>query len=793
MKKSIFIFFSLIQFCLPTHAVLKEKDIDNTLSVLRTELTTFHSELERQSGFMREQQEAIRKNLFGVLNRSNQNSLMLYSQKTGYIFDLTYACHEATEQYQEFQRNVMPFRTYLEKANADIARYDSLIVNLSNMPTMALSERAKTDRSVCLALAVNIRRTLKDNREQLNDYIGYYENTERQLKSLNDYANKRYLDIQTSIFNIRGEHYFNILRNLGSNLRDTRQTVMKKYMTYDQGVRSDWDVRVILFLFVALFIYSLVSFVIASVVIRYLLPKRLRTEGFMAKRMCIIMTASVVLLAIILGVIRATVEQNFLIMASKLLVQYTWLLGVILISLLLRLDGSQIKSAFRIYAPLIFMGLLVIVFRIVLIPNDLVNLILPPSLLICMLWQWYVIRRHKHNIPRSDVFYTYVSLFVFIASVVCSWMGYTLASVQLLILWIMQLTCILTLTCISGWLKSYAKRRELDSKPITDTWFFHFLYTVALPVLGVFSVLFSFYWATDVFNLSDAARHIFNKKFIESKNFTLSFMSIALVVSLFFLFKYINRTLQSFVRLYFEKSDLSTAATRSLMVKNVIQLVVWGAWLLISLSIMRVNNTWLVVVSGGLSTGIGFAMKDIIENIYYGISLMAGRIKVGDWIVCDGTRGRVSSISYTSTMLEAIDGSVIAFTNSQLLLKNYKNLTKNHGYELVVLDVGVAYGTDFARCRQLLIDAIKELHVTDPRKEPNVLLKEFGDNSVNLKIVVWLPVITQALDQSRILECVYNTLAANNIEIPFPQRDLHIINPQNLIEHGAEKETTTHI
>ena len=229
------------------------------------------------------------------------------------------------------------------------------------------------------------------------------------------------------------------------------------------------------------------------------------------------------------------------------------------------------------------------------------------------------------------------------------------------------------------------------------------------------------------------------------------------------------------------------------MVKNVIQLVVWGAWLLISLGIMRVNNTWLVVVSGGLSTGIGFAMKDIIENIYYGISLMAGRIKVGDWIVCDGTRGRVSSISYTSTMLEAIDGSVIAFTNSQLLLKNYKNLTKNHGYELVVLDVGVAYGTDFARCRQLLIDAIKELHVTDPRKEPNVLLKEFGDNSVNLKIVVWLPVITQALDQSRILECVYNTLAANNIEIPFPQRDLHIINPQNLIEHGAEKETTTHI
>ena len=774
MKKSIFILFLLLKFCLPSHAVLKEKDIDNTLSVLRTELTKFHSELERQSGFMKEEQTAIRKNLFGVLNRSNQNSLMLYSQKTGYIFDLTYACHEATEQYQEFQRNVMPFRVFVEQANNDIARYDSLIVNLSNMPTMALSDRAKIDRNVCLTLAMNIRQTLKDNRDQLNDYIGYYKNTEQQLKNLNDYANKRYLDIQTSIFKNRGENYFSVLRNLSGNVRDTRQAIIEKYQSYNK-VRSDWDVRIILFLFAALLIYSLISFAIAFGAVRILLPKRFQTESFMAKRTCIILAASVILLAIILGIIRAVTDQNFLIMASKLLVQYTWLLGVILISLLLRLDGSQIKSAFRIYAPLIFMGLLIIVFRIVLIPNDFVNLILPLLLLVCMLWQWRVIRKYNRNIPRSDVFYTYISLFVFAASVGCSWLGYTLASVQLLILWIMLLTCILTLTCISGWLKSYALRKNIETKPITSTWFFRFLTTVMLPVLGVFSVLFSFYWAADVFNLSEATRHFFNQKFIESKNIVISVRSIALVVSLFFLFKYINQTLQSLLRLYFEKSDISTAGTRSLMTKNIVQIAVWGAWLLISLSIMKVNNTWLVVVSGGLSTGIGFALKDIIENIYYGISLMAGRIKIGDWIVCDGIRGKVSAINYTSTMLEATDGSVIAFTNSQLFTKNCKNLTKNHGYELVVLEVGVAYGTNIAECRRLLVEAIKELHITDPKKEPKITVKSFEDSSVNLKIFVWLPVISQATDTGRVLETVYETLTENNIQIPFPQRDIHLI------------------
>ena len=325
---------------LQSHAVLKEKDLDNTLSILRTELTKYHAELERQTGFMKDQQEEIRKNLFTVLNRSNQNSLMLYSQKSDYVFDLTYACHEATEQYQEFQRNVMPFRSFIDKTNEDIARYDSLIINLTSMPTMSLSEQAKIDRNVCLTLAVNIRQTLKDNRDQLNDYINYYQNTEKQLKNLNDYANKRYGDIQMSIFNNGGDNYFKILTNLRGNLRSTREAVNDKYQRY-QKVRSPTGMCASYsFLFAALLIYGFISLLVTIFAVKFLMPRRFKTEAFMAKRTCITLTTSVVLLAIIFGVIRATVDQNFLIMASKLLVQYTWLLGVILISLLLRLDGK---------------------------------------------------------------------------------------------------------------------------------------------------------------------------------------------------------------------------------------------------------------------------------------------------------------------------------------------------------------------------------------------------------------------------------------------------------------------
>lgn len=767
---------ALMAIVLPADAVLKEKNLDNTLSILRSELTTYQRELEALSGDMKVQREQVFSDLMTIMERSSQNSLMLYSQKPDYIFDLTYACHEATEQYARFQENVAPFRAFIRQNDYEITRYDSLIVNLSQMTTRQLSERAKVDRNVCLTLAVNIRRTLKDNTEQMQDYIRYYQMTEERLSHLNEYANERYREIQTSIFKNGGENYLTILRNLRHQLRTTKNAVEEKYYP-SRKISSQWDANVIATMFIVIILSFILAYILNIGAIRIVSNRGWLPKAFVSKQKSLVMTTTVITIAFVLGFVRLVFkDQNFIIMASSLLVEYAWLLVVILISLLIRLDDSQIKSAFRIYAPLIVIGFLVIGFRIILIPNDLVNLIFPPILLSCMVWQWVVIRRHNNNIPRSDVFYTYISLAVFIASVLCSWIGYTLLSVQLLIWWVMQLTCILTITCIQGLMKSWATSSGFATRPITETWFYNLINEVALPVLGVLSVMVSIYWAADVFNLSDTTRDIFSKDLIHSKVITVGIYSLAVVVCLYFLFKYLNTTLKELLRLYFERTDATTAGTRNLMVKNVIQVVVWGAWLLISLGILRVGNTWLGIIAAGFSTGIGFAMKDILENIYYGVSLMAGRLKVGDLIICDGIRGKVNSISYTSTMLEAVDGSIIAFTNSQMFTKNYKNLTKNHGYELIGLEVGVAYGTDVEKAKNLLIDAISQLSFVDHRRKPSVRLLDFGDSSVNLMVKVWLPVLSSYGDAGLVLECIYNTLNDNNIEIPFPQRDLHIVN-----------------
>ncbi len=766
--------FCVVFFALPSHAVLKEKSLENTLGILRNELTKTYLDLEEQSEHLSDQQQIIGLKLMSIYNRSTQNSLMLYSQKSNYIFNLTYACHEATEMYTQFQKQSLPFREYIENNRSEIARYDSLIVNLHSMSTVYLDEQGRINRNVCLTLATSIRRTLEENSSQMADYVTYYQRTEEKLRALNDYALQCYEQIQSSIFVNGGENYFSMLKSFGTSVKNMEIAVKDKYTPQEGSINSQWDSRVILMLFAIILIYGLLAVGVNYVIIHHLLPKRLRTPAFMEKRSCIFMTTTVFTFAVVLGIISIVFsDQNFLIMASRLLVEYAWLLGVILISLLLRLDGNQIKSAFRIYAPLMIIGFLVISFRIVLIPNDLVNLIFPPILLACTIWQWLVIRHHNDNIPRSDMYYTYISLAIFLISMVFSWVGYTLFSVQLLIWWIMQLTCILTITCIYDWMIDWAKKRLSEHKKIYHVWLYDFCRTVIIPILGVASIVIAIYWAADVFNMSDTTWKVFTTKFIDTPGFSASIYGLCQVIALYFLFAYINRTIKALLAAHFEKSDHSTAASKNVLTRNIVQIVVWGLWLLISLAILHVGNSWLLVISGGLSTGIGFASKDILENIYYGISLMTGRVKIGDLIECDGYRGTVSSITYTSTMLNVADGSVIAFQNSQLFTKNYKNLTKNHGYELDKYIVGVAYGTDLDHARKAIVDKVSQLPFL--RKDSQVIVNVvgFGDSSVDLKVLAWVPVASYAVCGSQIMEAIYKALYENNIEIPFPQVDVH--------------------
>ena len=219
------------------------------------------------------------------------------------------------------------------------------------------------------------------------------------------------------------------------------------------------------------------------------------------------------------------------------------------------------------------------------------------------------------------------------------------------------------------------------------------------------------------------------------------------------------------------------------LANNVIDICCWGMYAIFSVKMLKIPSTAVSVISAGLATGVGFAMKDLLENFFYGISLMTGRVRVGDYIECDGIRGKVDSITYQSTQVLTADGCVIAFLNSSLFSKNFKNITRNHSYEMVKIPVGIAYGSNVDEVRKMLIKAVMDLEeksadgrdIIDMDKPVSVVFDDFGDNSVNLFVTYWVLVEEKFGKTGQIKEAIYNTLNAHNIEIPFPQRDIHII------------------
>lgn len=784
-KKLFFITILLFILTLPTHAVLQEDSLKNSLQVLRSELIAQHLELTKQLNKSRFITEQVTSQLKEIGDNSAQISLMLYSQKTDNIFDLTYACQQATELWKDFQTKTRPFHDLITESNEEIARYDSLINVLSTMYIFGLTPKMKTDRNVCLTLAASIRRMLKERNDSYKEYIQYYKFSQQQLEALDAYAQKRYEEIQSGIFTNSGDNYFKFLKTARLRFNQMNTTLSEKY-TSDPVVASQWDVKWIITLFSMILIYGLIAILINYLSIRFLVTKVMKTNrfeqkshAFLAKRTCIIMLASVITFSIILVIIRLFSPSNFVHMACSLLLEYTWMLTVIFASLLLRVEGSQTHNAYRIYYPLIMIGFFVITFRIVMLPSSIVTLLFPPLLLIDTLWQARMIYRYHKLVPRYDLNFAYMSQLVFVFSLVSAWIGYTMFAVQVIIWWSMQLACILTIAFFKDYLNQYRAKHPIKNLSPIKVWALRFIDIVLIPIALVISFFMAVYWATDVFNLSGLTWDLIRDNFIDSTNIKISVYAIAVVTILWFVFNYLNLTIRDAIKLYLKRNDPSTAEARATMYINVLQVVIWGAWLLTTLSIIKVSSTWLVVVTGGLSTGIGFAMKDILENIYYGISLMAGRIKIGDYIICDDIRGRVSSISYTSTMIEALDGSVIAFQNSQLFTKNYKNMTKNHGYELDILEVGVAYGTNIKEVKALLTDAITSLRVTYEAQPVVVRLKSFDDSCITLSIIVWLNVFTRGSDIGDIMECIYETLNKNGIEIPFPQREITIKQQNN--------------
>ena len=326
------------------------------------------------------------------------------------------------------------------------------------------------------------------------------------------------------------------------------------------------------------------------------------------------------------------------------------------------------------------------------------------------------------------------------------------------------------------------------------TWFYDLIREVIVPVLVMYSLPLCVYWALNIFEFNDLYHHIFDEPFFRQggpDGFRISLYSLLLIAAMFCVFKYVNKAVHTiwqsfkyhrFLRKYNRKSVRSNEINLSLG-NSLISVFVWFVYSDFVIITLNIPTGSLGLIAGGLSAGIGLALKDIINNFIYGIQLMGGRLRVGDWIDCDGVRGKVTDINYLTTLVETLNGTQVAFLNSDLFGKSFTNLTRNNSYELTIVKVGVAYGTNFQKVRESLEKGLEVLRkkdaygrdIVEPTYGFYIRFDDFGESSVNVAVRQYVLVPEQVEYVYQCKEVIYRVLKENDITIPFPQRDVHMI------------------
>jgi small-conductance mechanosensitive channel len=204
--------------------------------------------------------------------------------------------------------------------------------------------------------------------------------------------------------------------------------------------------------------------------------------------------------------------------------------------------------------------------------------------------------------------------------------------------------------------------------------------------------------------------------------------------------------------------------------------------LLIALTSIGLDFTNLALVAGALSVGIGFGLQSIVNNFVSGLIILFERsLRVGDYIELDnGLTGTVKAISVRSTLINTNDNIDIVVPNSEFVTTRLTNWTLGEHILRVRIPFGVAYGTDKELVRKAAMEACDDVQYTlthMPGREPDVWLVEYGDNSLNFLLLVWVnrqgarrPTRTRAA----YLWALETKLREYGIQIPFPQRDLHL-------------------
>ncbi len=259
-------------------------------------------------------------------------------------------------------------------------------------------------------------------------------------------------------------------------------------------------------------------------------------------------------------------------------------------------------------------------------------------------------------------------------------------------------------------------------------------------------------------------------------------ITVLTLVALFFLSRSLIAlfsTSINFLRMRWE--NIEEGVIKSLQTLS--SYMIWSCYVIASLNFLGVGINNLTFIAGGLSVGVGFALQDLIKNFVGGLMLLFGRsVHPGDHIQIDDVHGRVTRIDIRSTVVQTNEDSTIFLPNADLILKKIVNWTHKDPRGRVEVVVGVAYGSDTALTKYLLMQCALSNPDVLAEPPPYVLFNDFGDNALIFHLRFWIMnvVLSKDMVRSEIRYEIERVFKEHGIELAYPQLDIHIRSVEGL-------------
>lgn len=251
---------------------------------------------------------------------------------------------------------------------------------------------------------------------------------------------------------------------------------------------------------------------------------------------------------------------------------------------------------------------------------------------------------------------------------------------------------------------------------------------------------------------------------------------VVIVILTFIITSIVLRVIRSFITSKLMEEDKMKFISVFKFIKYFVYVVV----ILITLSSTGVDVTILLTASAALFVGLGLALQELFQDVIGGIFIILDKsLLVGDIIEMDGRVARVFEIKLRTTRALTRDDKVMIIPNHKFISDTVYNYTQNHKTTREVVKVGVAYGSDVERVREVLLECAREQKGILKKPEPFVLFEDFGDSALLFGLHFYVSdSFVDPKVKSELRFKVNNKFRLNNITIPFPQRDVHMFYPE---------------